>query len=404
MERRTKYQYTYFVHPFIVEEKKYEQYIARLMKDKHCHLKVFTKEKDLGVYTFFMPKVRKYLFWSISYNQEQMRTFQELGRTLQIRMLTQKPCVMFDYDLGTFPQGKVGEKNGIFFDIPKIEIICFQTGICFLLIKTILNDKTMLSDVINFNYKFRDINSDYDKLQEYENIKIQTERFQHMKDLQQIIQEITGKNDFMEKLNLQNERFLTYTYVCLEQEFWNEKKLFTELENDFAKLKNVLPNKAQINLIEQGKQELTLSTLQYVKIGVTKQAIALLTSSVNTENYTKIPHRYEQEYLYAYILALYKQVFLEKIKYDFQKRNFTKTEKNFIQFTESIWNEEVTCEVDGSEFYKQVEQTLELENLYQEVKNRYQIANKKSNTRRIQDISYILLAIFLVIIIRMLLW
>ena len=402
MERRTKYQYTYFIHPFIIEEKKYEEYITRLMKDKHCHLKIFTKQKDLDVYTFFMPKVRKYLFWSISYDQEQMRTFQDLGKTLQIRILAQKPCVMFDYDLGDFTQGKVGEKDGIFFDIPKIEIICFKTGICFLLIKTILNGANMLSDVINFNYKFRDISADYAKLQEYENIKIQTERFQHMQEFKQIIQEITGKNDWIAKLNLQNERFLTYSYVCLEQEYWNEKKPFAELENDFAKLKNVLPYKAQINLIEQAKQEITLSTLQYVKIGVTKQAITLLTSSVNTENYTKIPHRYERSYLYTYILTLYKQVILEKIKYDFQTRNFAKTEKAFIEFTESIWNEEVTCEIDGTEFYKEIVKTLKLEDLYQEVKNRYQIANKKSNTRRIQDISYILLAIFLIIIIRML--
>lgn len=80
MERRTKYQYTYFIHPFIIEEKKYEEYITRLMKDKHCHLKIFTKQKDLDIYTFFMPKVRKYLFWSISYDQEQMRTFQDLGK------------------------------------------------------------------------------------------------------------------------------------------------------------------------------------------------------------------------------------------------------------------------------------------------------------------------------------
>ena len=33
-------------------------------------------------------------------------------------------------------QGKTAERNGIFFKIPKVEIICFNTGICFLCIKT----------------------------------------------------------------------------------------------------------------------------------------------------------------------------------------------------------------------------------------------------------------------------
>ncbi len=402
MERRTKYQYTYFIHPFIIEEEKYENYILKLMKDKRCELKIFTKEKDLNLYTYFMPKIRDYLFWSISYGQKQIKTFNELDIKLKARMLAQKQCIMFNFNMGEYIQGKVGEKNGIFFDIPKIEIICFKTGVCFLLIKTILSDESQMNEILNFNYKFRDINSDYSKLQEYENIKIQTNRFQYVKDLQQIVKEITGENDLTKKINVESERFLTYTYVCLDQEFWNENKSFEEVENDFVKLKNVLPAKTQMNIDINSSQSITLSTLQYVKIGITKQAIALLTSSINTANYTKIPHIFENEYLYTYIFALYQKIFLEKIKYEFKEKSFSKVEKSFVEFTESVWNEDITSNVDGSMLYKEMHKNYDIEKDYQSAKSRYEIANKKNNSKRIRDISYILLVLFLIIIAKIL--
>ena len=54
----------------------------------------------------------------------------------------------------------------------KIEIICFNTGICFLLFKTIIDgENNNFSDVMNFNYKFRDITSKAEGLKEFENIK-----------------------------------------------------------------------------------------------------------------------------------------------------------------------------------------------------------------------------------------
>ena len=42
----TKYQYTYFIYPYIIEETKYDKYILKLLKDKKCSYKIFEKEKD----------------------------------------------------------------------------------------------------------------------------------------------------------------------------------------------------------------------------------------------------------------------------------------------------------------------------------------------------------------------
>ena len=44
MEQKINYQYTYFIHPFIIEENKYKEYIIKMLKDKNIRLKIFEKE------------------------------------------------------------------------------------------------------------------------------------------------------------------------------------------------------------------------------------------------------------------------------------------------------------------------------------------------------------------------
>ena len=53
MELKTNYQYTYFIHPFVVAENKYQKYILSLIKDKRFTLKVFQKNKDIDLYSYF---------------------------------------------------------------------------------------------------------------------------------------------------------------------------------------------------------------------------------------------------------------------------------------------------------------------------------------------------------------
>ena len=50
MELKTKYQYTYFIYPFVVKESKYTKYLLKMLKDEHTHLKIFEKE---AVASFF---------------------------------------------------------------------------------------------------------------------------------------------------------------------------------------------------------------------------------------------------------------------------------------------------------------------------------------------------------------
>ena len=79
MELKTKYQYTYFIHPYVVKETRYIKYLAKLLKDKNCKLKIFQKQKDLKIYQYFLPKIREYLFSSFSFSNAKIKKLEEYG-------------------------------------------------------------------------------------------------------------------------------------------------------------------------------------------------------------------------------------------------------------------------------------------------------------------------------------
>ena len=58
MELKTRYQYTYFIYPYVIEQNKYEKYLQNLLVNKKCKLRMFEKQKDLDIYNKFLPRVR----------------------------------------------------------------------------------------------------------------------------------------------------------------------------------------------------------------------------------------------------------------------------------------------------------------------------------------------------------
>ena len=394
MELKTKYQYSYFIYPYIINEEKYDKYLLKLLKDKHCKLKIFEKEKNLNLYTYFLPNMREYLFWSFSYSKSQIKKLDELDEELKSVLLSKYPCTIFEYDLGNDAQGKVGETNGIFFNVRDMQIICFQTGECFILIKTIIEGSNSFSDVLNFNYKFRDINSEFVSLKDYENIRIQTNSFKDIKDLSNIIKNITGINKDIKEINIDNERFFTYTYTCIEQEKWNKEEDFENIKEEFSKYINILPNSQKTNINNKNEEYEILKDSEFVKIGITKQGTALLTSSKNIDNYTKLPYIYEQEYLYTYIFMLYKRICLKKMNIEFKKnKNLEKVKNKFIEFTKNIWVQEITEDSKGSILSKKLRGVFELEYLYMAIKNKYDTMYKNIDINKMKKTNYIILAI-----------
>ena len=172
MDFKMKYQYTYFIYPYLIEEKKYRNYLYGLLKNPNCKLKLFDRKKDVGIDTYFLPELKEKMFWSIEKKPSEIKELELMDQKMQATILSKQPCNIFEYTLEEDVPGKIGEAGGIFFDITKVEIVCFNTGICFLLLKTALTENQDFSDVLNFNYKFRDINSKTEHSKQYEAIKI----------------------------------------------------------------------------------------------------------------------------------------------------------------------------------------------------------------------------------------
>ena len=85
MEQKTKFQYSYFIYPYVIGAEKYEKYLARLLKKPNCKLKLFEKEKDYDIYRFFLPKVRDYLFWSFGIPKGKIKDLYDLPEDTSIK-------------------------------------------------------------------------------------------------------------------------------------------------------------------------------------------------------------------------------------------------------------------------------------------------------------------------------
>lgn len=402
MELMTKYQYTYFIHPYIVEESKYDKYILKLLKDRKCSLKIFEKEKDLDIYNFFLPNVRSFLFPSFELRGKKLKEFETISAEKKQKIISNDNVTYFTYNLAEDVQGKVGTENGIFFKVEGIEIICFSSGICFFTMKTHLENTNKFMDLLDFNYRFKGINSEFASLKEFENIKIQTDSFNDIEDLSELINQITGINAKAKiktkKEDLINSQFYTYSYSCVETSNWNEKTDFINIENDFLKFANVLPsnynsdfNKANIehnlHIIEKFK---------YIKTTISNMSSNVMCSGIDTYNYTKLPYEYENQYFYMYILSLYKKIMLMKLNNDFKQYDtIVKMRLKFVKFTKEIWNKEVTLDDTGALYYKTLNKTLELEDLYGEIQNKYEVIYKDLNIEK-NNIYYSVIVILLI--------
>ena len=381
MELKTKYQYTYFVHPFVVKESKYQKYLLKLLKDKNCSLRVFKKERDYRLYKYFLPKVRDFLFSSFSFNSNKLKNFEELPLDTKVAILKKYPCNIFEYNLEKDIQGKTQEESGIFFKIQKIEIICFSTGICFLVVKTNVEDAQNFGDILNFNYKFRDITGDGEHLNNYDNIRLQTDSFSDVERFTDFVKRITGSEIESMKLNIDTERFLTYSYTCVDQLAWNVDNGFDNIREDFIKYAKVLPVDNHVNF-EKDEVD-SFSKWKYAKLGITKLASTLFTSSADMNNYTILPEEYETQYFYTYILALYQKIYLKKIALEFKNSaDISKTRKKFIQFTKNLWIQEITEDEIGTLFYHKLKEVFELDNLYYDIKNKYDVLYKEFNIEK----------------------
>lgn len=379
MELKINYQYTNFIHPFIIKENKYQKYMLKLLKDKRFKMKVFDKNKDIELYKYFSPKTINFLFSSFSHSKAKLEKLEKLPDDTKSAVLSKYPCVIFESTLENDIQGKAEEK-GIFFKIQKVELICFNTGISFLVMKTNVENSQNFSDILNFNYKFRDIKQE-NSLQNFDKIYLQTDTFKDVNKLTEFIKDITGSDIETMKLDIDTQRFLAYSYVCIDSANWNADKNFDKIEHYFIKYANFLSSDDSISL--NGDELTTLSDWQFAKLGITKQGLALFASNANINNFTELPNKFEKEYFYTYIFNLYKKIYLKKLESEFRNStNLKKSRKKFIDFTKNLWIQEITDDEIGSNINYRVGKVLDLDRLYNEIKMKYDILYKESNIEK----------------------
>ncbi len=399
MELKTRYQYTYFIHTFLINQNRYSKYITKLMKDSRFNLRIFRKESDLELYTYFLPRMRNLLFKTFEFNKEKLNKIEALPFETQCAILSEYPSLTFEYDLKKDLQGKTVDENSIFFKIQKVGIVCFNTGICFLYFKTNIEESDKFSDVLNFNYKFRDINQECSNLKNYDNIRLQANYFEDIQQIKDFITDITGPNFDAMKINLDVERFYTYSYECIDQSAWNQNTNFESINNDFLRYIEILPNDKGMH-VDENESVKIISKDRFSKIGLSKLGVNLFSSDVDINNYTVLPQEYENQYFYTYILALYLKVYLKKIDYDFKTgKNVDKVRKDFIEFTKKIWIQEITSEDFGSLLYHDMREVLELEESYNRIKNKYDILYRELKIEKTERMSVIIACILVVTLI-----
>ena len=404
MELMTKYQYTYFIYPYVIEEKNYKKYLLSLLKNKKCKIRFFNQLKDIHLYTYFLPNIREYMFWSFGLDNKGIKDFESCDVSLKATLLAEHECNIFNYQLSEHLQGKVQADNGIFFEISEIKIICFKSGICFLMFKTNIENSNNFSDVLNFNYKFREINSISYDMKEYENIKIQSNLFKDVKDISILIKELTGDSEFSKKVNIGTEKFFVYSYTCIDQKDWNENTENDDLDNLFEKYRSVLPANSQIiddnySITGEYKEKKSIYKNQYIKYGFTVSSTVLFTSTINTTNFTVVPQKYESEYLYTYLLVLYKKMLLNKFNYEFGNK-YKEAENNFLEFTKKLWIQDITNEEFGRRLEQKWMENMEIDSTFSKLKNEYDVAYKKHNVEELNKndkITRVIVAVILII-------
>ena len=382
MELKTTYQYTYFIQPFFIEDGKVQKFILKMLREKNCKLKIYDKTKNLGIEEYFLPKVRKFIFPTMELDDEIKKKLEKLPIESKAAELSKYNCNIFEYTLEKDIQGKVDgveyeQEKGIFFTIPKIDVVCFKNGVGFVLVKTIIEDDVSFSNILNFNYKFRDINKD-GTLDSYENIRLQSSNFENTASLKEFISNITGSNIDAKELNIEDKRLITYSYICIDEQAWGATSKFDNIKHYFEKYANILPADSSIEI--ENRHIETMPRWKYANIGINKLGVMLMASSADINNYTKLPVEYEEQYLYTYVIELYRKMTLRrKLKDAGNLRKIKRVKKELTQFTNDIWYEEITDEEIGTKFDNKIINILELGKLYENVLKKIETMSGKKD-------------------------
>ena len=73
------------------------------------------------------------------------------------------------------------------------------------------------------------------------------------------------------------------------------------------------------------------------------------------------------------------------------KKNMDSIRRMFTKFTKEIWGKELTNSVTGTTFYSKWKKTFELEEIYNNIKNKYDVIYKDSSVEKENKVNKVIL-------------
>ena len=398
-EEKFKYQYTYHILPYIYEGR-YDEYLTRLLKDTNIIEYRYDKIKNLEIFSYFKKDILESMFYEFPYKETEKISIQK-----KVNKLLKYESVTFEYDIIDKEKNKISmndivrvagneeynnnekDKGNIKFDIEDFKIIVFKSGIAFIILKTVLINTRYISDVMDFNYRFKSILSKRDIIKKLDNIEICLlgDEVNGFEKLKQIILNYVGKNK-NNKILENNEEFYTFSYLCMDNIYINEENNKNILKNIYLKYSRILQSSYDTEgLDEETIVSKNMTEIKDANIGITKISSMLLCSGIDPFNFTVLPRDYETKMLYTYIITLYQKLFLVMINKELTSENNKKQKLGRIKFNDFIskmWYNEITLSEKGSIYYEYLKKILEINKTFDETQLKYKLIFRYNKTNK----------------------
>ena len=398
-EEKFKYQYTYHILPYIYEGR-YDEYLIRLLKDTNIIEYRYDKIKNLEIFSYLKKDILESMFYEFPYKETEKISIQK-----KVNKLLKYESVTFEYDIIDKEKNKISmndivrvagneeynnnekDKGNIKFDIEDFKIIVFKSGIAFIILKTVLINTRYISDVIDFNYRFKSILSKRDIIKKLDNIEICLlgDEVNGFEKLKQIILNYVGKNK-NNKILENNEEFYTFSYLCMDNIYINEENNKNILKNIYLKYSRILQSSYDTEgLDEETIVSKNMTEIKDTNIGITKISSMLLCSGIDPFNFTVLPRDYETKMLYTYIITLYQKLFLVMINKELTSENNKKQKLGRIKFNDFIskmWYNEITLSEKGSIYYEYLKKILEINKTFDETQLKYKLIFRYNKTSK----------------------
>ena len=398
-EEKFKYQYTYHILPYIYEGR-YDEYLIRLLKDTNIIEYRYDKIKNLEIFSYFKKDILESMFYEFPYKETEKISIQK-----KVNKLLKYESVTFEYDIIDKEKNKISmndivrvagneeynnnekDKGNIKFDIEDFKIIVFKSGIAFIILKTVLINTRYISDVMDFNYRFKSILSKRDIIKKLDNIEICLlgDEINGFEKLKQIILNYVGKNK-NNKILENNEEFYTFSYLCMDNIYINEENNKNILKNIYLKYSRILQSSYDTEgLDEETIVSKNMTEIKDANIGITKISSMLLCSGIDPFNFTVLPRDYETKMLYTYIITLYQKLFLVMINKELTSENNKKQKLGRIKFNDFIskmWYNEITLSEKGSIYYEYLKKILEINKTFDETQLKYKLIFRYNKTNK----------------------